>query len=290
MWGAGIDNSDGDKFKISGGYMGTDDRLIIDTAGNVGIGVSPTGGKLRVEGSIYIPVATASASNGIRANTSTFTYNSRLLNTYGLGNHYTTEYNNYGTYMSAWYGIDFFTGGTRRLHIKREGIGGTTSGSYLRIYNSRLYYYSSSSRFKENIQTLEGEDYYKIFQARPTIFTDKETKERNIGYIAEEFDELGLNHLVIYNEDGQPDGLKYELISLYLVEIMKDQQQRIQELDQRLQVHEKSEFRLIDTSAGQQISKTTETKGNNFSLMVWFKQVIQKLLAYIGGQGFVAYK
>jgi len=41
----GIDNSDGDKFKISdSGTLGTNDRLVIDTTGNVGIGTaSPNG-------------------------------------------------------------------------------------------------------------------------------------------------------------------------------------------------------------------------------------------------------
>ena len=44
-WSIGVDNSDSDKFKISGlsSVLGTNDRLVIDTSGNVGIGTtSPT--------------------------------------------------------------------------------------------------------------------------------------------------------------------------------------------------------------------------------------------------------
>ena len=39
-WSIGVDNSDSDKFKISGlsSVLGTNDRLVIDTSGNVGIG------------------------------------------------------------------------------------------------------------------------------------------------------------------------------------------------------------------------------------------------------------
>ena len=42
-WSVGVDNSDSDKFKISGlsSVLGTNDRFVLDTSGNVGIGASP---------------------------------------------------------------------------------------------------------------------------------------------------------------------------------------------------------------------------------------------------------
>ncbi len=108
------------------------------------------------------------------------------------------------------------------------GLTGTTSGNYVRLFNDRLYYYSSSKKYKDDIQPLE-DDFYKILKVQPKSFTDKASGERNIGYIAEEFDQLGLNHLVNY-KNGQPDALKYELVSLYLLEVVKDQAKSIEQL------------------------------------------------------------
>ena len=44
----GIDNSDSDKFKLSYGAVGTNDRIVVDTSGNVGIGTTSPSAKLEV--------------------------------------------------------------------------------------------------------------------------------------------------------------------------------------------------------------------------------------------------
>ena len=51
----GVDNSDADKFKISkGSALGTNDRLTIDTNGNVGIGTPSPSALLGVEGGVFV--------------------------------------------------------------------------------------------------------------------------------------------------------------------------------------------------------------------------------------------
>jgi len=108
----------------------------------------------------------------------------------------------------------------------------TTGGSTVRWYNNRLCYYSSSEKYKDDIQSLE-EDFDRILKAEPKSFVDKLSGLRNIGYIAEEFDQLGLNHLVTYR-DGEPDAVKYELVSVCLLELVKELKEKNQELERRI--------------------------------------------------------
>jgi hypothetical protein len=135
------------------------------------------------------------------------------------------------------------TSPSEKLHVNGKvyisDMDGTSSGSPVRWYNNRLYYESSSEKYKDDIRPLE-EDFYKILQAEPKSFTDKVSGERNIGFVAEEFDALGLNHLVSYR-DGQPDALKYELVSLYLLEVVKDLKVKNEELEKRLETLESKE-------------------------------------------------
>lgn len=50
----GIDDADGDKFKISGGNIGTNDRLSIDSTGKVGVGTASPAATLHVNGEAII--------------------------------------------------------------------------------------------------------------------------------------------------------------------------------------------------------------------------------------------
>ena len=140
-------------------------------------------------------------------------------------------------------------GGTSGIKIDTSGnVGiGTTPGTKLAVYGltgtasynlvrvdtatGNFYYDTSTQRNKENIQTLE-EDFFKILEVQPKSFTDKSSGLTEIGYIAEDFDQIGLKNLVIYDKEGLPDGLKYDKIPLYLLEVIKKQQKDIAELQQ----------------------------------------------------------
>ncbi len=121
-------------------------------------------------------------------------------------------------------------------YVNINSMTGTTSGNTVRWYNNRLYYYGSSDRYKEDIQPLK-EDFAKILRAEPKSFVDKVSGETNIGFIAEEFNQLGLSNLVTYR-DGKPDAIKYELVSLYLLELSKELKAENEGLKRRIEALE----------------------------------------------------
>ena len=84
-------------------------------------------------------------------------------------------------------------------------------------------------QYKENISPLK-DDFSKILAAQPVTFVWKKSKESDVGLIAEEMDELGLQNLVIYNTEGKPESVRYKLLSLYLIEILKDQDDSIKNI------------------------------------------------------------
>lgn len=135
--------------------------------------------------------------------------------------------------------IDSFSSGSwsARMYFTTAGnayiTGLSGTGSYnLMRYNTadgQLFYDSSSKLYKTNIKVFK-EDFSKILELKTKIFKDKASENIEIGLIAEELDELGLKHLVGY-KDGEPDSLHYEKIPLYLLEIIKQQQDRLSKLE-----------------------------------------------------------
>lgn len=119
------------------------------------------------------------------------------------------------------------------IHIKRPpSVGGPPFPPTIRFDGSKLVLLASSRRFKKNIGTLQ-ENFGAILQAVPRTFVWKESGEPSIGYIAEEFDALGLKHLVTYDEAGQPFSIAHEAIPIYLLEIIKEHHASIAKLEEQ---------------------------------------------------------
>jgi hypothetical protein len=116
-------------------------------------------------------------------------------------------------------GIRFTVNGTERYQITSSG------GSDI-----------SSIRTKDNIQTyaVPTEDLLNI----RTISYHPKGDERDItafGVIAEELDEVpSLRIFLDYEEDGSPISVQYDRIALALINVVKEQQERIDSLEQRL--------------------------------------------------------
>jgi hypothetical protein len=118
----------------------------------------------------------------------------------------------------------------------------------------QIGYDDSTRRHKENIRPLAA-DWRALLEAQPMTYTRPGDPDRwEIGFIAEDFDALGLDPLVLYDEAGEPEALHYDKISLYLVEIAKAQQQELEASAARIQALEQrvAELKgLVQALAGQ---------------------------------------
>ena len=90
--------------------------------------------------------------------------------------------------------------------------------------NGKLYIRNSSRRYKKNIRPLD-DDFSLILKAQPKTYTRPDRWE--LGYIAEEMDSLGLTKLVNFNADGQAEGFNYDIMVLYLTEMLKTHHQEL---------------------------------------------------------------
>jgi hypothetical protein len=99
--------------------------------------------------------------------------------------------------------------------------------------NGVLLRKSSSIRYKKNIRELDSNP-DQILQLNPVRFDWKTTGEVDIGLIAEEV-EKAVPDLVIYDKEGKPDAVKYDKIAVYLLELVKAQQEQIDALKAKLE-------------------------------------------------------
>lgn len=125
------------------------------------------------------------------------------------------------------YGNAVGTSGTRTVYITSTGTLGVAS--------------TSSRRFKENIKKYEDVT-NRILNVSPVTFDYKvgvlgedEFRLNQFGLIAEDMHDAGLTHLVEYDENGNPDGIKYERLSLELLNTVKNLNDKIERLEQAVE-------------------------------------------------------
>jgi len=89
---------------------------------------------------------------------------------------------------------------------------------------------SSSLRYKNNVASFaSGMDV--LSRLRPVTFNWNESGERDLGLIAEETEAVD-PLLVTYNKDGQIQGVKYDQLTVVLINAIKEQQAEIDQLRQ----------------------------------------------------------
>lgn len=128
----------------------------------------------------------------------------------------------------------------------------TGSGTNVVMSGTRLYRASSSEKYKllledanygcggleDKLLSVSARSWYENGDAeRFAEYLDGDetdfmaTPRRRFGATAEEVDELGLEGLVIYGEDGEPDGLMYDRFGVLLIPVVKRLRDRVDELE-----------------------------------------------------------
>jgi len=110
-----------------------------------------------------------------------------------------------------------------------DGSGNTTFPGNLTIGGT--FTENSSIRFKENIQPLEPA-LAKVEQLNPVTYTKITSQEEEVGLIAEEVAEL-FPEVVTYNENGQPQGIQYQRLSVILLKAVQELTERVNKLENK---------------------------------------------------------
>lgn len=139
------------------------------------------------------------------------------------------------TYATA-IGSDAVVTSSARIQLGRDGIdtvrighlSGATATHLCISGNNVLSSCSSSQRYKQNVQPLRG-GLSLIGRLRPVTFDWKERQEADLGLIAEEVGQVE-PLLVTRNRDGVIEGVKYDQLSVVLINAVKEQQQEIEQL------------------------------------------------------------
>jgi Chaperone of endosialidase len=91
----------------------------------------------------------------------------------------------------------------------------------------RFFYDNSSRRYKQDIRPLE-DDFKNILRLQPRTYVREHAPEHTeIGYIAEELQSLGLDRLLYLDDKGLPDGLNYQKVCIYLLEVLRDHEAKL---------------------------------------------------------------
>ena len=125
--------------------------------------------------------------------------------------------------------------GTARL----RGISAQAGATYVHVDgNGKLWKITSSKKYKTNIRDLNS-DPMAVLELRPVKYQCRISGKEDVGLIAEEVEQV-LKDLVIHNDDGSPEAVKYDRVSLYLLAVVKELKAENEALRQRLEALEKT--------------------------------------------------
>ncbi|MBM3248780.1 MAG: tail fiber domain-containing protein [Candidatus Omnitrophica bacterium] len=114
---------------------------------------------------------------------------------------------------------------------------GTISNNLIDAGSGYIRPVSSSRRYKKDITDLEI-DTAKVYDLRPVSFSWKESGIKDFGLIAEEVDKV-LPEMVVYDQEGGPDSVKYQQLSVLLLAELKKLKSWADDLEAQISALEK---------------------------------------------------
>lgn len=254
LWVMGIDNSDGDKFKISeNAALGSADAFVINNVGNVGIGMSAieawhtdyvaiqlgaAASLMNIKAGYNLWIAGNAWWDGtnwkrIIADEASYYNQDDGVHTWGVGANSTAGSNI--TWVNAM--TLALSGALTVPYIWATAVAGTAVHINS---NGILTKTSSSLRLKENIREVPS-DYGDNFvmAMRPILYDAKQGDNRldQLGFAAEHIEQIGGKPFVSYNDDGLVESLHYERLVVPLAMSLQSlipYKKRIEELEEKV--------------------------------------------------------
>jgi hypothetical protein len=203
-------------------HTGGSERMRIDSSGNVGIGTTSPSEKLHVHsGTGNVP---AKFESGDAYSIITFA-DSGTSGTVGTG----AQSND----------LIFYSGDAQRMRlssggvISADGVYNTTSSDAANVRvlsNGNIVRSTSSERYKNTI-TDASKGLTELNNLRPVTYKGNNDGDTVFyGLIAEEVHEAGLTEFVEYNDDNEPDALRYPHMVSLCIKAIQEQQTQIEAL------------------------------------------------------------
>lgn len=95
--------------------------------------------------------------------------------------------------------------------------------------NGDLKNSSSSLRYKYDINNY-NKGLAEVMQLRPVTFKFNGEERENVGFIAEEIDELGMSEVMLYDEENRPDGVLYHNMVALLTKAIQELKAEVETL------------------------------------------------------------
>jgi hypothetical protein len=132
------------------------------------------------------------------------------------------------------------TGPTEKLDVdgtaRLRGIAVGSGTPVLVDANGVLSKESASIIYKQNIKDLDI-NLSQVLGLQSVRFEWKENGKEDVGLIAEDVEQV-IPDLVSYNNEGKPSGVRYEKLSVYLLEALKELKTENEMLKQRIEALE----------------------------------------------------